>query len=92
MLLMMLLPLLLLLLLLPAVVPPVPAASARSFLFDISCTRAAPVPESSEGMLRSFRHVPLQSRLHFSLRADHHLFGLDKPAQSWRPGSGLDSE
>ena len=89
---MLLLPLLLLLLLLPAVVPPVPAASARSSLFAISCTRAAPVPESSEGVLRSFRHVPLQSRPHFALRADHHLFGLDKPAQSWRPDSGLDSE
>ena len=40
----------LLLLLLPAVVPPDPAASARSSRSAISCTRAAPVPESSEGV------------------------------------------
>ena len=40
----------LLLLLLPAVVPPDPAASAWSSRSAISCTRAAPVPESSEGV------------------------------------------
>ena len=39
-----------LLLLLPAVVPPALAASARSSRSAISCTRAAPVPESSEGV------------------------------------------
>ena len=64
----------LLLLPLPAVVPPACAAFARSSLSAISCTRASPVPESSEGMPRSVRHVPIQSHLHFSPRIDHHLF------------------
>ena len=62
----------LLLLPLPAVVPP-PAASARSSLSVISCTRATPVPENSEGMPRSVRHVHHQSHVHFSLRDDHYL-------------------
>ena len=93
-LLLLLLPLLLLLLPLPAVVPP-PAASSRSSLSAISCTRAAPVPESSEGMPRSVRHVPHQSHPHFSLRADHHLFKVlaNQPCvvdqtRVWTPNDG----
>ena len=69
----MLLRMLLLLLLLPAVVPPAPAASARFSRSAFSSTRAAPVPESSEGMPRSVRHVHHQSHVHFSLRDDHYL-------------------
>ena len=58
----------LLLLLLPAVVPPDPAASARSSRSAISCTRAAPVPESSEGKPRSVRHAPISvSYTHLTL-------------------------
>ena len=64
----------LLLLLLPAVVPPACAAFARSSFSAISYTQASPVPESNEGMPRSVRQIPFQSNLHFSLRADPHLF------------------
>ena len=63
-----------LLLLLPAVVPPACAAFARSSFSAISYTQASPVPESNEGMPRSVRQIPFQSNLHFSLRADPHLF------------------
>ena len=94
--LLLLLPLvLLLLLLLPAVVPPAPAASTRSSRSAISCTRAAPVSESSEGMTRSVRHVPIQSHLHFSLRTDHHLFNaltsqtcVGDQTRFWTPNDG----
>ena len=64
----------LLLLPLPAVVPPACAAFARSSFSAISYTQASPVPESNEGMPRSVRQIPFQSNLHFSLRADPHLF------------------
>ena len=91
----MLLRMLLLLLLLPAVVPPAPAASARFSRSAFSSTRAAPVPESSEGMPRSVRHVPIQSHLHFSLRADHHLFNaltsqpcVGDQTRVWTPDGG----